>query len=218
MAAQTICGVAAFVKTPGLTPLKTRLAASLSRAGADQFYQQACDCVLAMLQATPNITPYWAVAEAAGHKQWSSLPTLSQGEGDLGQRLATVWQELHARHGRAMVIGTDCPQMTPPVLTSALALLEKQDYVAGPARDGGFYLLASRHPIAPAIWQDVTYSTGNTWAELKSRLISEGSVVELPVLTDVDEAQDLQSLARELATITNLSPAQAEMQKWLAQL
>ncbi len=56
--------LAIFVKTPGYSPVKTRLAASIGQRRAEQFHRLAAAAVAAVAKAAmPAVTPYWAIAE-----------------------------------------------------------------------------------------------------------------------------------------------------------
>jgi len=81
--------IAVFVKTPGQSPVKTRLAASLGRENAELFHLTAARSVVSVTQqmkAKTDIKNYYAVAEqsALEHHYWQDLPCLWQGEGGLG--------------------------------------------------------------------------------------------------------------------------------------
>lgn len=60
-----ITAIAIFVKTPGLSPVKTRLAATLGKMVVEAFHLQAAHTVAAVLsQLAPAARVYFAVAEA----------------------------------------------------------------------------------------------------------------------------------------------------------
>lgn len=214
--------VAVFVKTPGLSPVKTRLAAGIGAERAGAFYQLACVAVREVLEAAakemPPLQGHWAVAEAGGEPAWLGLPTVSQGEGGLGARLAFVYEAMRAkdRFGAAVLLGADAPQLTPATFALTRAALEDgADFVIGPAADGGFYLFAGRRPLDAELWESVPYSQPNTTAELKKRLDPLGRVAVLGKLTDVDEAKDLGPVTKELADVAYPTPAQLELMAWL---
>ncbi|MDQ3495902.1 MAG: hypothetical protein M3485_10390, partial [Pseudomonadota bacterium] len=60
-------GLAIFVKTPGHSPLKTRLAAGIGRESAERFHRLAAEAVAAVARAAqatpPGLATAWAVAE-----------------------------------------------------------------------------------------------------------------------------------------------------------
>ena len=214
--------VAVFVKTPGLSPVKTRLAAGIGEKRAGVFYQLACVAVREVLAAAakemPPLQGYWAVAEPGGAAMWLDLPTVAQGEGGLGTRLAVVYEAMRAkdRFGAAVLIGADAPQLTLTTFALTRAALEGgADFVIGPAADGGFYLFAGLRPLDAALWESVPYSQSNTTTELKKQLAPIGRVALLETLTDVDEEKDLGPATKELANVVHPTPAQLELMAWL---
>ena len=212
--------LAIFVKTPGFSPVKTRLAVALGTVAATQFHQLAAAATAAVVRVSqPHLTPYWAVAEVdpAAGAAWSGFAQLWQGEGDLGERLHRVYAQLQARHGRALLIGADAPQLTPAVLRGALAVLDDADtpFVLGEAADGGFWLVGGRAPIARSVWLGVSYSQTDTATQLRATLTPFGNIAVLPILTDVDDAADLPALVQALDALPDPLPAQRALRDWL---
>jgi len=118
--------IAVFVKTPGLSPVKVRLAAKLGRKTAEAFHLAAAQSVSSVVQELSNLTDiqsYYAVAEQAAlnHSYWQDLPCLWQGEGGLGDRMAHIYQTLLAEHDFVILVGADIPQMTTAELLIASA-------------------------------------------------------------------------------------------------
>ena len=77
--------IAIFVKTPGYSALKTRLAATVGTAVADQWHTRAAPAVAEVATAAARdagAAVYWAVAEpdAIAASAWPSLPNLAQGD------------------------------------------------------------------------------------------------------------------------------------------
>ena len=174
-------GLAIFVKTPGYSPIKTRLAADCGRAYAEAWYRRAAAAVASVARIAAvreRITVYWAVAEHAAMARgaWPDLPELDQGEGGLGQRIARVHAALVATHGAGMLIGADAPQLSAGLLGEAVAWLRQSGprLSLGPARDGGFWLFGGN--VAPPVdaWQQVRYSTRETARDLRVALADCG--------------------------------------------
>ena len=212
--------VAIFVKTPGLSPVKTRLAAALGTADATGFYRLAAAATAEVARSCqPALTPYWAIAEygPVAAAAWHGFAHVEQGEGDLGERLDRIYATLQARHGRVLLIGADAPQLTPAMLRAALAVLDDTDepFVLGEASDGGFWLFGGRVPIPKTVWCTVRYSQAHTASELRALLAPLGVVANAPRLTDVDNATDLPSLAHALAALPDPVPAQRTLHNWL---
>ncbi|MGH7121349.1 MAG: TIGR04282 family arsenosugar biosynthesis glycosyltransferase [Acetobacteraceae bacterium] len=213
--------IAIFVKSPGLSPVKTRLARSLGPDSATDFHRQAAACVAAAARAAmPRLVPYWAVAEKQGlsDELWQEFPGLWQGEGELGCRMARIYAELLARHGRVLLIGADVPQANAALLLRAAKMIDasKGPYVLGPAGDGGFWLLGGARPVPPALWRSVPYSRNDTCAHMARALRLCGTVAWLPMLTDADEISDLPFVLAALRATDPCLPEQAILAHWLS--
>ena len=215
-------GLAIFVKTPGYSALKTRLAADCGQDWATAWYQRAAHCVAAVVrdcaQTTQRITPYWAVAEPdhAAHHQWPDFTTLNQGEGDLGARMAYVHHQLVQKHGAGLLIGADAPQLCRNWLEQAgtwLALAGARQ-VIGPASDGGFWLYGGNRSAPSTLWQSVPYSQADTGARFRHALAAYGEWLTLPDLTDVDTSADLTAMRAEMHKLPAMLPTQRELLRW----
>lgn len=213
--------LAIFVKTPRLSPTKTRLAKGIGTPAARQFHVLAAAAVAAVARAAqPDIMPCWAVAEAEAldDPSWADLPNVWQGPGDLGDRLHRVCQQLQSRHGRVLLIGADAPQLTVTLLRSALDALHDPStpMVLGPADDGGFWLFGSRVAIPACIWHAPRYSSSDAAADLSQALRPLGNIASLPALNDVDTAADLPRLSDAMDALPEPLPAQQVLRDWLA--
>lgn len=218
--------IAVFVKTPGLSPIKTRLAAGIGAERSAEFYRLSVAAVAATVAAVTKSSvanPYWAVAEEAGLDDplWQQFPRVSQGSGGLGERLSHVFHALFSRHTAVIAIGADSPQIIPDLLERAVAALVEQEtdcaHVLGRSHDGGFYLVGSNVHLSQETWLDVPYSTPTTAQEMAASLYSSGQIKELVQLTDVDQAENLPTLKKELLAIDSPTPEQLKLLNWLNQ-
>ncbi len=212
--------LAIFVKTPGLSPVKTRLAAGIGAPAALHFHQLAAEATAEVARACASwLTPYWAIAEAgpAAMAAWPGFSPLQQGQGDLGERLHTVYTQLQARHGRVLLIGADAPQLTVAALQNALNLLDDAGtpFVIGHASDGGFWLFGGRMALGREVWTRVRYSQPQAASELQQQLVCHGAVGAVARLTDVDTVEDLPALRRALEALESPQPAQQRLLDWL---
>lgn len=202
--------VAIFVKTPGVSPIKTRLAAGIGPERAAAFYRLALTCVREVAVAS-GLEAYWAVAEEQALSSWSDLPAIAQLSGGLGARLDHVYSTLLARHGRVLLIGADAPQLTADLLLAGAAATTP--YVMGRADDGGFWLFGGTQPVSAAVWNGVVYSTDRTADLLLAALVGEVSFV-VP-LRDVDQSEDLTALAGLLAGMEHPTAGQRRLEAWI---
>ncbi len=215
--------VAAFVRTPGHSPGKTRLASGLGTEQAAEFYRLALaitDALLAQV-ARQGLTPYWAVTEALGLEdpRWQSLPRVWQGEGNLGERQDRVYRHLLEEHSAVLLIGADCPLLAPgELLLASQHAVGGQPFVLGPATDGGYYLFGGRLAVPSPVWTGVEYSTPGTTGQLLAALRPFGAVELLPELPDVDTAEDLLLIPRHPRAQRELLPEQRALMGWIERL
>ncbi len=115
-----------------------------------------------------------------------------RGDG-FGARLA----DAHARvPGPVVQVGMDTPHVTPELLTASAAGLDDHDAVLGPAEDGGWWVLALRHPNDAWVLRDVPMSTPTTGADTRAALVAAGlDVGTTATLRDVDEVADADAVA-----------------------
>lgn len=214
------CAIAVFVKTPGLSPLKTRLAASLGKEKAEAFYQRSVRAVESVLKKAHNQTQtfevFWAVAEKEGlnHSLWKSFSKTYQGEGDLGQRLHKVYSSLIKKYESVLLIGADCPEIELSQLKKAREILSEKNskFVFGPALDGGFYLFGGSTSIPKHIWTDNPYSQETTLEKLREELCLLGEVNLLEPARDVDTFEDLKAMGSR--SPSGLTAEQQELLDW----
>ena len=218
--------IAVFVKTPGLSPVKTRLAVKLGQDAAEAFHFASARAVAAVVQAagsTALFRCYYAVAEqsALNHDYWQDLPCLWQGEGDLGERMAQVYRTLLNEHDFVMLVGADIPQMTAAELMAASAWLahhEQARFAIAPSADGGFWLFGGNRGVPEKIWTEVIYSVADTGLQFTNKITRLGQVRTFARLRDVDEPDDLISLHSALLDLTEPLPAQLELLHFLGTL
>jgi len=205
--------LAIFVKTPHLSPLKTRLASGIGKSKAQEFYALSVAAVQNVVSTCEGIHPVWAVAEKDGvdNALWSAFESKHTGDGCLGTRQSHIYNTLLQTHDHAILIGADAPQISPILIKTAINALAQYDYVFGPANDGGYYLMAGKVPIDKDIWTSIPWSADNTYSSFKDKL--SGKIYELPTLTDIDTIDDLQYLKTEMPDATNT--AQNDLLNWI---
>ena len=210
-------GLAIFVKTPGSSPLKTRLAAGLG-IYSEHWYLLAVDAVKSIaLEARDKtgISVYWAVAEhdAMQNMLWQSLPRLMQSDNaqaGLGERMGRVMRMLIRQHGYGILLGADAPQICDADIQAASVFLDHENprLVLGPAHDGGFWCVGSNQIFPVTLWQSVMYSQPNTYADFVAAFSPFAETLILRTLSDVDEVTDLALCQRELEALDNATPEQ----------
>lgn len=127
-------------------------------------------------------------------QDWLGLDLVyqSQGEGDLGLRMArSLFDSLQSGAEKVIIIGTDCPGVNAQILATAFEKLHAFDLVLGPALDGGYYLIGLRQPI-PELFVNIEWGTAQVFqktVDIAQKL--NLSYVDLLPLADVDRPEDL---------------------------
>jgi glycosyltransferase A (GT-A) superfamily protein (DUF2064 family) len=100
-----------------------------------------------------------------------------------------------AARGPALIIGTDCPALTPDHLRMGADVLRRFcDAVLFPAEDGGYALIGLRIPN-PAIFEQMPWGTSGVLGKTRRRLRQLGLSWHEPVtLWDLDLPEDLDRL------------------------
>ena len=193
-------GIAVFVKTSSLSPVKTRLAASLGRGAALEIYRASVACVRdSVTQATRqgSLQPYWAVAEPDGAQSWGEWDVLLQPDGDLGMRMAGIHRALLRRHRGALLLGADAPAVTPWLISEACAALGGGPArVIAPADDGGFVLFGANVDLDDDDWSGVPYGAADTAARFIANVGAALPLTRLDAQQDLDTVDDLVKLRR----------------------
>lgn len=185
--------VSVFLKAPRPGTVKTRLAAEVGDRHALRLYRvMVARTLAATRQAGLDASIWFAPADAAPEMrhwlgtEWVLRP---QASGDLGARLAAAAQVVEPGRGW-LAIGADCPRLDAALLAEAAAAVAGGTLVLGPTLDGGYYLVGGRTPL-PDIFRDMPWSTEQLLAATRARLTEAGVAWrELPVLRDVDTAED----------------------------
>lgn len=207
--------IAIFVKTPGISPVKTRLARSIGEQRAIDLYRQCAAAVLEVAGQARIGPVYWAVAEpeAEAECRWHGAECIAQGPGGLGERMHHVLLELVNRHGSGLLLGADAPQLTAGQLDTAGRWLDNPHprRVVGPTRDGGFWTFGANHVPPPEPWTLVRYSRPDTLEQFRKSIGNDAEWLELPMLTDLDTAEDISCVAAELQAVPNPLASQTKI-------
>jgi len=190
--------ILAKAPVPGLA--KTRLIPSLGAVGAARLQATLTErTVQTALAAALGPVTLWCTPDCAD-PAFADLAARYpvhlrlQVGADLGERMATAVAS-HTIRGPVIVLGTDCPALSPAYLQeSAAALADGMDVALIPAEDGGYVLigLATAHP---ALFAGVPWGSGQVLAETRARLRAERlRWFEAPPLWDVDRPADLARL------------------------
>ena len=201
-----------LAKTPGISPVKTRLAEEIGKDKSLEFYRLCKSCLKQFLKSEKHST-YIATAEKPGvqHTFWQEFSTFHAEGVSLGDKQHFIFEKLLANYNAVVLVGMDIPQMDQTLIDEAFDSLVKSDFVLGPSQDGGFYLFGSRKKMPKWIWSETPWSTPET-AKIFAQLLYQ-EPVNLRTLTDVDNFSDLKTLMEEMPR--DMSVAQEKIVAWI---
>jgi hypothetical protein len=199
-----------FARAPQLGEVKTRLAKAIGAERALALYEAFLEDTCALTQGL-GARRIIAVAGDVDHPRVQHLAKSQrltvepQGDGDLGERMARA-VATHLAGGPVVIVGSDSPTLPRAYVHQALDELMTNDVVIGPSDDGGYYLVGARVEV-PELFAGVRWSTPEVLATTIGRLGARPHAL-LPAWHDVDSAEDLARLERELPALPpSVAPA-----------
>ncbi len=205
-----------FLKWPEPGRTKTRLIPALGPESAAALYKLLAE---ATIEATrPLAGEYerllcYSPADAEDQiRGWLPGESLwPQPDGDLGHRMSSALRLGFERGAeRVAIIGTDVPSVSRHTACEAFDTLDAADLVLGPARDGGYYLLASKR-WCPELFVRIAWSSPRVLSTTRERAEAQGLRVHvLEEMDDVDTIDDLSVGGDRLETILAREPAVRE--------
>lgn len=188
---------------PGKT--KTRMIPSLGYEGALTLHHEMTNHTLKISQQWLNDYPnsnqnpkYLAIYYHGGNQELMQLwlgkdhEYHQQSTGDLGEKMLSAIQESQQQnYQKIVIIGTDCPSLTPPLINQAFQQLNHKEIVLGPAQDGGYYLIGVKDTYPP-LFKNIPWGTSRVFQDTINQIKQlQLSFSLLPILTDIDYPDDL---------------------------
>lgn len=197
--------IAILAKAPLAGFAKTRLIPVLGARGAARLQREFIRRTLRTATAAQlGPVTLWCAPDAGQRffralRRAAGVNCLDQPDGDLGVKMHSAALR-HCASGPVLIVGTDCPALTPHDLRAAArALLDGAEVVLGPAEDGGYVLVGLRSPT-PSLFGAMPWGTSTVLSDTRSRAGAQGlELVEIRELWDVDEPADLSRVAGALA-------------------
>lgn len=188
--------VLARAPVPGFA--KTRLIPRLGAEGAAALHAllvertlrtaaQAGFAELALWCAPSGHHPFFRACAALGPFRLAAQPA-----GGLGARMHAAFAAALAPGAPVVLVGTDAPALSVPLLREAGAALRAgADAVVVPAEDGGYALLGLAR-LDRALFDGVPWGTGEVLEATRARLAHLGFTCrELAPVRDVDRPEDV---------------------------
>lgn len=199
-----------FLKFPQPGFVKTRLARKIGKEKAAYFYKQISEFILRRISKKNQrqiifYTPPGLKNEITNWLGRDYFYFQQQGL-TLGDKIGAAFDAMLVRGAaKAIIIGTDCPQISRTVIEKAFARLESYDCVLGPAKDGGYYLIGLKNNCKNLFF-GIDWSTDKVLTQTKKKLEDmKSSYYLLQELVDIDDYQDLKDLDKDSIKDTKLT-------------
>ena len=189
------CLLIIFTRNPELGKVKTRLAKSIGDKSALEIYKF-------LLKHTHDITSQISVTKQVHYSVkirendlWNSNVYIKKQQigDDLGLRMMYAFEQgFNEGYKRIIIIGSDIYNLSQTDIESAFSALKDQDYVIGPAEDGGYYLLGMKQ-MNKLVFQQKYWGTNTVLQDTLSDLKDE-SVKMLSIRNDVDIYEDIKNV------------------------
>jgi rSAM/selenodomain-associated transferase 1 len=188
-----------MLKNPVQGKVKTRLAADIGN-------EKALNVYLKLLQHTLDVTKnvhadkfifYSDIVERSDMFDNILYKKYTQCSGDLGVRMDYAFSiPFKNEYKDVIMIGADCYELTQQHIEKAFeALAGNNDFVIGPANDGGYYLIGMKK-WNRWVLENKNWSTSTLFTETKNDILGRnGKLFELETLSDIDTISDIQSHA-----------------------
>ncbi len=173
-----------FARKPELGKVKTRLAKSIGNKKALEIYTQLLEHTISIsTKVESKVKIYWS-------KKLSYTTDNYQKGSDLGERMYNALKD-EVGEGKVCLLGTDTPSITQLIIKDAFKALDECDIVFGPAKDGGYYLVAIKAAPIKELFLQKTWSHSNVLADALKACDKQNLRVHLlTTLQDIDTVYD----------------------------
>ena len=215
-----------MAKAPKPGMVKTRLIESLPPVAVTALYRCLLEDTLALAKSLTSVQVAVMCPEPdqdeLAHLLGNTVQVVPQKGQGLAAGLTSVFRHFTAAGRHVIAFNSDSPHLAPAVLGSAFEILASHDVVVGPTHDGGYYLVGAK-----AAHSTLFETDGMGTRTALDRLLTRTKDLELSTgftepFYDIDVANDLILLARELQLAPEKSPRTAawfaEWQQAVAQL
>jgi rSAM/selenodomain-associated transferase 1 len=184
-----------FARAPLAGRVKTRLVPRLGAERATGLHRQLILKAVCTAQGARCGPVELHITRRHAFFRTLDVPLRLQCGQNLGERMYRALRTALQRHRSAILIGADCPSLTPADLRRAARLLQAGvDVVLAPAEDGGYALIGARR-VSPGVFANVEWGSADvlprTMANLAGARLSHRL---LRTVWDVDRPEDLERL------------------------
>jgi rSAM/selenodomain-associated transferase 1 len=192
-----------FVKYPEKGNVKLRLSKNMDEDIVVELYRCFVQDTLTTVQTSkyPFFIFFHPPDSQRKFEKWLG-PTflfLPQKGKNLGERMKNSFTDVFTKgYRKAILMGSDSPDLPQKYLTQAVDILKTKDVVLGPTVDGGYYLIGfNSTTFLSNVFEEIPWSTPHVFQETITKIQqATHSVGLLPVWSDIDTISDLKNLIK----------------------
>lgn len=181
-----------FTRNPELGKCKTRLAKTIGDEAALEIYKHLLKHT-ASVSETVNADKFVFYSENIKKEDiWndSCFKKKLQNGNNLGERMENAFAELlNLGYQKVVIIGSDLLDLDSALIDDAFNQLNHFEYVIGPAKDGGYYLLGMK-TLNSNLFKNKHWGTESVLNDTLTNL-QQSTVHLLKELNDIDTFEDI---------------------------
>lgn len=182
-----------FTRNPELGKSKTRLARTIGDQTALEIYKFLLKRTQEIaVKVNADKAVYYSV-KVRNNDIWDSsiYQKYQQFGEDLGVRMKNAFKNgFEAGYKKVIIVGSDLYDLSSKIIDNAFQKLESNDFVIGPAEDGGYYLLGMNF-LQENIFENKDWGTETVRKDTLENL-KDKKVFLLEMLNDVDVFEDIE--------------------------
>ncbi|MEJ2278029.1 MAG: TIGR04282 family arsenosugar biosynthesis glycosyltransferase [Candidatus Lokiarchaeota archaeon] len=182
-----------LIRNPILGKIKTRLAKDIGEENTLKVYRILLDYTKSVVTKVDcaRLLFYSEFIDTNDIWEPNLFIKYVQIGSNLGERMSNAFKIALKDYEEVIIIGSDCYELRPEILTLAFDQLKSHDIVLGPAKDGGYYLLGLKK-FYPQLFENKEWSTSTVFMDtLNDVKRLDLSIFLLPTLSDIDNVYDL---------------------------
>ena len=184
-----------FTRNPELGKVKTRLAKSIGDENALTIYKTLLNKTEKTARNLNCDKAVYYSVKIRKHDIWDASiykKYLQEGH-NLGMRMQKAFAEAFSNnYSKVAIIGSDLFDLKPNHINEAFNNLNNNDFVIGPAHDGGYYLLAMKS-LYSQVFKNKNWGTSTVYKDTIKDLKNK-RIHLLETLNDIDVYEDLKNI------------------------
>jgi rSAM/selenodomain-associated transferase 1 len=205
-----------FLRAPEKGKVKTRLARDIGDTKALALYKTFVKLILLAVKNSgiEHRICFFPEDRLSLLSDWLGMDHIyyPQSGDDLGQRMEnTLVHAFDQGAEKAVLVGSDIPDIRPHHFLEAFDLLEQKNMVIGPSLDGGYWLIGfQKNGFCPDLFRHMIWGTDTVFADTIEKCRSAGlSSGILPSLRDIDTLADLLEFQKNTSSLPH-NPAKPD--------